>query len=195
VIANLLEAHALASAALRETDRVDADGDGIPALIGVAKHWVLLEPLRPWWPFEHISAAIQHGVFNVAVARALRGDPIHLAIPASARAPAGRCAARLLGFHRPELLHAVDGELARKGAAAPPPEAPLSDLGWEVYPEGLERALTNARIRPPAHRHRKRHRDAADRIRPGFIRESLAALDRARARGVDVRGYFHWSAS
>ena len=35
--------------------------------------------------------------------------------------------------------------------------------------------------------------DASDRLRPAFIRESLAALDRARARGADVRGYLHWS--
>src|SRR5262249_37771817 len=35
--------------------------------------------------------------------------------------------------------------------------------------------------------------DAEDRLRPSFIRESLASLDRVRARGVDVRGYFHWS--
>src|SRR5205814_6861757 len=44
VMANLLEAHGLASAALRQTDRMDADGDGEPARIGVAKHWALLEP-------------------------------------------------------------------------------------------------------------------------------------------------------
>jgi beta-glucosidase len=30
-------------------------------------------------------------------------------------------------------------------------------------------------------------------MRPDFLRRSLAALDRARAQGVDLRGYFHWS--
>ena len=35
--------------------------------------------------------------------------------------------------------------------------------------------------------------DAEDRLRPAFIRDSLAALDRACRRGTDVRGYFHWS--
>jgi hypothetical protein len=44
VIANLLEAHGVASQALRQADRVDADGDGHAALVGAAKHWVMLEP-------------------------------------------------------------------------------------------------------------------------------------------------------
>jgi beta-glucosidase len=48
VIANLLAAHGLASQALRAADRVDADGDGPPALVGAAKHWVLLEPRNRW---------------------------------------------------------------------------------------------------------------------------------------------------
>jgi len=35
--------------------------------------------------------------------------------------------------------------------------------------------------------------DAADRWRGDFIRQSLSAVDRARAAGADIRGYFHWS--
>jgi len=84
--------------------------------------------------------------------------------------------------------------LLGKEPRRPRPDAPLSDLGWEVYPEGLERALTEcAAFGLPLIVTENGIADAADRIRPGFIRESLAALDRARARGVDVRGYFHWS--
>jgi beta-glucosidase len=195
VIANLLEAHALASVALRETDRVDADGDGIPALIGVAKHWVLLEPLHAWWPFEYVSAAIQHGVFNVAVARALRGDPIHLSIPGvrpvRRQVDALRGSSDFMGvnYYTRWMVSLIGKEprLARPGA-------PVSDLGWEVYPEGLERALVeSSAFGLPLIVTENGIADARDRIRPDFIRESLAAVDRARARGVDVRGYFHWS--
>ncbi len=195
VIANLLEAHALASVALRETDRVDADGDGIPALIGVAKHWVLLEPLHPWWPFEHVSAAIQHGVFNVAVARALRGDPIHLAIPGirpvRRQVDALRGSSDFIGVnYYTRWMVSLFGKEPRQAR----PGAPVSDLGWEVYPEGLERALMEcAAFGLPLIVTENGIADASDRIRPGFIRESLAAVDRARARGADVRGYFHWS--
>src|SRR5262245_26095995 len=81
VIANMLEAHALAARALRESDRVDADGDGRATWIGAAKHWVLLDPKRRWWPLDRLAASLQHRVFNVAVARALAGGPIDLSIP------------------------------------------------------------------------------------------------------------------
>jgi beta-glucosidase len=35
--------------------------------------------------------------------------------------------------------------------------------------------------------------DAGGAIRPDFLRAHLYALDRARAQGVDVRGYLFWS--
>ena len=196
VIANLLEGHALASVALREADRSDADGDGIPALIGVAKHWVLLEPLRTWWPPDHASAAIQHRVFNVAVARALRGDPIHLAIPGirpvRRRVDALRGSSDFIGVNY--YTRWMVSLFGKGEARRPRPGAALSDLGWEVYPEGLERALTEcAAFGLPLMVTENGIADATDRIRPGFIRESIAALDRARARGAHVMGYFHWS--
>jgi len=195
VIANLLEAHGLASAALRETDRVDADQDGAPALIGVAKHWALLEPLRAWSPLEHISVAIQHRVFNVALARALRGDPIDLSVPGARpvrrRVDALRGSSDFLGvnYYTRWMVNLIGKEprVARPGSEQ-------SDLGWEFYPEGLERALVEcAAFGLPLYVTENGIADASDRLRPAFIRESLAALDRARARGADVRGYLHWS--
>jgi beta-glucosidase len=195
VIANLLEAHALASAGLRETDKVDADGDGKAALIGVAKHWVILEPLRAWMPLEHLSAYIQHQVFNVAVVRALRGDPIDLSIPGAhpvrRRVDALRGSSDFLGVnYYTRWMVSIGGKeprVARPGSA-------VSDLGWEVYPEGLERALhACASFGLPLYVTENGIADAADRLRPAFIRDSLAAMDRARAKGADVRGYFHWS--
>ncbi len=195
VIANLLEAHALASAALRETDRVDADGDGAAALIGVAKNWVLLEPLRVWMPLEHVSAALQHRVFNVAVARALRGDPIDLSIPGARpvrrRVDALSGSSDFLGVnYYTRWMVSIGGKeprVARPGSA-------VSDLGWEVFPEGLERTLLScAAFGLPLYVTENGIADKEDRLRPAFIRESLAALDRARAKGANVRGYFHWS--
>jgi len=195
VIGNLLEAHALASVALRETDRVDADGDGAAALIGVAKHWALLEPLRAWFPPDRITASIQHRVFDVAVARALRGDPIDLSIlgarPVRRRVDALRGSSDFLGVnYYTRWKVSMFGKEPRRAR----PGAQVSDLGWEFYPEGLERALTEcAAFGMPLVVTENGIADAADRLRPDFIRQSLAALDRARARGVDVRGYFHWS--
>jgi beta-glucosidase len=35
--------------------------------------------------------------------------------------------------------------------------------------------------------------DASDRVRPGYLVDHVRAVHRAIVRGVDVRGYFHWS--
>lgn len=195
VIANLLEAHGRASAALRETDRTDADGDGMAALIGVAKHWVLLEPLHRWNPLEHLSAAIQFGVFNMAIARALSGKPIDLHIPGARRVQ--RSVDALQGssdFIGINYYTRWMVDLFGKEPRRPRPGAEVSDLGWEFYPEGLEKALVRcASFGLPLYVTENGIADGADRLRPDFIRKSLAALDRARARGADVRGYFHWS--
>jgi beta-glucosidase len=84
--------------------------------------------------------------------------------------------------------------LTGKDPRSPRPGAPVNDLGWEVFPEGLERALLEAsRFGLPIVVTENGIADASDRMRPDFLRRSLAALDRARAAGVDVRGYFHWS--
>jgi beta-glucosidase len=195
VIANLLEAHGRAAHALRDADRTDADGDGRAAIVGAAKQWVFLEPKRPWWPLDRLAAAAQNSVFNEAVVRALAGGPVDLRIPGARGVQrtidslAG--ASDFLGLNYytrwKVVLLAKDPRSARRGAA-------VSDLGWEVYPEGLERAIdVVAPYGLPVVITENGIADAEDRLRGGFIRESLASLDRARARGRDVRGYIHWS--
>jgi beta-glucosidase len=195
VIANLLEAHGVASQALRQADRVDADGDGHPALVGAAKHWVLLEPRNRWSPMDRIAAVVQHRIFNVAVARALAGGFIDLWIPGvpaiKRRVDALQGASDFLGvnyYTRWQVGLGGDGPMSVR------PGVSKNDLGWEIHPEGLEIALREcARFHLPLMVTENGIADATDRWRPDFIRASLAALDRARAAGADVRGYFHWS--
>jgi beta-glucosidase len=195
VIANLLEAHALAAHALRETDRVDADGDGRAVLAGVAKHWVLLEPKSAWSALDRFATAAQHAVFNQAVVRALAGGPIELRIPGCK--PAIREPGIMTGssdflgvnyYTRWMVsLFGAETRTARRGA-------PVSDLGWEIFPEGLERAVREcSAFGLPMVITENGLADAIDERRPDFVRASIAALDRARANGADVRGYLHWS--
>jgi len=194
VIANLLEAHGLAAQMLKEADRVDADGDGVAALTGAAKHWVLLEPRARWSPLDWLVATTEHRVFNVAVARALAGGPIDFFIPGARRVHrevgALKGSSDFLGvnyYTRWMVSPFGVQRAARRGA-------PTNDLGWEIYPEGLERALREcSAFGLPLLVTENGIADAEDRWRPDFIRASLQALDRARAAGVDVRGYFHWS--
>jgi beta-glucosidase len=195
VIANLLEAHGLAARALRDADRRDADGDGRSALTGIAKHWILLEPQRSWSPLDRLATRVQHRVFNEAVVRAVVDGSIDLAVPGARAARRDveslRGSSDFLGvnYYTRWMVSALgrNPRTARRGA-------PVSDLGWEIYPEGMERALREcSAFGVPMLVAENGLADAADRWRPDFIRRSAASLDRARAAGADVRGYFHWS--
>lgn len=69
-----------------------------------------------------------------------------------------------------------------------------SDLGWELYPDGIESVLLNLRrYKVPIYITEHGLADAADSQRAWYIVESLQAIHRAMKQGADVRGYLHWS--
>ena len=77
-----------------------------------------------------------------------------------------------------------------------PPGAELSELGWEIHPEGLYETLStwwqkSGRI--PMYVTENGIADARDRMRPSFLVRHLARVARAIHDGIDVRGYYHWS--
>jgi len=72
---------------------------------------------------------------------------------------------------------------------------PTSDFGWEVYPEGLLKALRAVvGYGKLLYLTENGIADAEDRLRPAYIVEHLKVLDEAiNLEGIPVRGYFHWS--
>ena len=71
----------------------------------------------------------------------------------------------------------------------------VSDLGWELYPQGIESVLeeTYSRYKLPIFVTENGLADSSDKNRPLFIEETFKAMTQAKANGVDLRGYFHWS--
>jgi beta-glucosidase len=100
----------------------------------------------------------------------------------------------------------ADPDAVPTGAREVPQAGVHTELGWEVYPDGLTDTLAwvHARYRrlplyvtengaafaDPAVVHSSLVDDPA---RVAYVRDHLAAVARARASGVDVRGYFVWS--
>jgi beta-glucosidase len=86
----------------------------------------------------------------------------------------------------------------------PPAELGHSDMGWEIYPQGLCDLLVGLHRQydlPPVYvtengmavADRVVEGRVDDRARIDYLRRHLAALGEAIAQGVDVRGYFYWS--
>jgi beta-glucosidase len=195
VIANLLEAHGLAYRALHDSDRIDADGDGTSARVGFAKHYALLEPSRPWFPLDVLRTFFEARVFNDDVLRAPRTGLIDLSIPGAR--PSKRRVPELEGsldwiglnyYTRWRVkMFAPDPHVATRGAV-------LNDLGWELFPAGIEEALIRlVDLGAPIVVTENGVADAGDQLRPGVLVQSLAHVARAIERGAQVLGYYHWS--
>ncbi len=91
-----------------------------------------------------------------------------------------------------------------RARAVLPPEAEYTEMGWEVYPEGLYRLLRRLQedYAPGALYITENGAAFADRVEDGrvhderrvaYLREHFAAAWRAIQEGVPLRGYFVWS--
>lgn len=73
--------------------------------------------------------------------------------------------------------------------------APVNDLGWELYPEGLYRFCEHyyRRFKIPIFITENGTPDAADRFRSRYIYDHLYQIHRLIGTGIDVQRYYHWS--
>jgi beta-glucosidase len=74
------------------------------------------------------------------------------------------------------------------------PKLPKSDMGWQTFPEGLYHALLELkRYGKPVYITENGIANARDDMRQDYIRQHLSWALKAKAEGVDLRGYFYWS--
>lgn len=73
-------------------------------------------------------------------------------------------------------------------------KGPLSDIGWEVWPEGIYHVLKDlGRYDLPVYITENGVADKKDRLRKDFVKKHLFWAHKAMEEGVDLRGYFYWS--
>jgi len=69
-----------------------------------------------------------------------------------------------------------------------------SDMGWELYPEGIYHVLLDLkRYNKPIYITENGLADAKDEKRTWYIHEILVNTHKAIKAGVNVKGYLHWS--
>ena len=82
-----------------------------------------------------------------------------------------------------------------KGVLPPEPGVPLTQMGYEYYPEALEGALRQAAAAgKPMIVTENGLGSENDAERITFVRRALEGLLRGMEDGLDVRGYMYWSA-
>jgi beta-glucosidase len=81
------------------------------------------------------------------------------------------------------------------GLVAPPPaDARTTQMGWEIHPDGLRKALRSAaRAGLPLVVTENGIATSDDSERIDYLESHLAAVLDSLAEGIDVRGYLYWS--
>lgn len=146
--------------------------------IGVAQHWRDMQAHMNR-PVDRAAKAIADKLFNrYFVDRAMKGKKTldYIGINYYGRTTlAGMSQAPFIGF--------VNGD------------GPVTDIGWEIYPQGLEHVLLDVtkRYKLPLIVTENGLADNSDKWRSEFLKGHIAALMRAKEKGANVFGYMHWS--
>jgi beta-glucosidase len=191
-------AHGLMAEALRAADKKDADGDGHATRVGIAHNVRVFDP-RSWSPIDHYAARVADDFYNQQFLDAVTSGRLRAKLPRVAQidepfpALAGSFDFLGLNYYTRELTvgHLFGDKHYEPTVAL---GRPTSDMGWEIYPEGLYRVLMRYAKSPwPLFVTENGVADARGDLRPDFLRAHLYALERARADGANVIGYLHWS--
>jgi len=201
---HLLLAHGLGTIAIRANDSAPvglvcnvnavtpastdaADRAAAERAAASANHWVL-DPL-----FLGRYPALLAELWPAASAPVRAGDMDAIGVPMD-----------FLGLNY-YFRQVVADDGAHGFVVRPLPDVERTQMGWEVYPDGLCDLLIEFRQRypklPPIYI-TENGMASADVVRDARVRDPqraryfnshLAAVDRAMRQGVDVRGYFAWS--
>jgi beta-glucosidase len=197
-LARLLRAHGRMAGVIREYDTVDADGDGFASRIGLAHHVRIFQPASRS-PLDRVVAGLMDRFFNQAIIDAIALGRIDLSIPGAVEihedVPNLQGSLDWLGINyygRDHVrLDLSDPSLSEQFV---PADRPVSDLGWDIWPEGMYQVLKRySALGLPIYVTENGIADHRGDKRPEFLQSHFEALVRAAREGVDVRGYFHWS--
>lgn len=191
-MANLVRAHVLARAALRARCG--------PLEIGIAQNMLVFAPTRRWHPLDQALSRLAEGNYNHAFLEALSTGVLRLQMPGfTAGKEAIDGAAKStdftgLNYYSRAHLRFVTKAPFVQFEFLDPQRRGLTDIGWEWYPEGFGQLLRQLkRYERPVWITENGLDDRSGQRRSRYLYEHWRELLRARADGVDVRGYLHWS--
>ncbi len=191
-MANLARAHAIARAALKE---------GAPARpVGIAQNMLVFAPQRRWHPLDQALTRLADANYNHAFLEALTTGVLRLQMP-------GFTAGKAVIDGAADSMDFTGLNYYSRTHLRFVPRAPfiqfdfkdvhargLTDIGWEWYPEGFGQLLRQLkRYQKPVWVTENGLDDRAGHRRSRYLHEHWQQLLAARADGVDVRGYLHWS--
>ena len=169
------------------------------ARIGVAHHWRLFDPADPGRRGDRLVAAIRNRLMNVAFPIAIRRGRLIPPLGSGRVIPWLANTEDWVGLNYYTREHdRFDPRAAHLGFGRERfPDVERNQLGWEIYPAGLERALLAATPRDGREvivtENGIPEPDTQDEKRPRYLVRHLAACHRALQAGLNLRGYTYWT--
>ena len=195
---HLAKAHLLAVNEMRADPHLPSD-----YRFGIAIHWRVFEP-KTNSLLNRMASSIADWFFNQQITRACLTGKIKIWFPGSKY-----YSEKVPLKNRNKSYPGMDflgvnyyGRSVIQFTAQPPfilaeegSTGPRSDMGWEIYPSGLTKALrqTFKLYGLPLIITENGLADRDDSKRSAFLEDHLTALMHAKNEGVDVEGYLHWS--
>jgi beta-glucosidase len=173
---------------------------GRPLELGISQNMVVFAPDRAWHPLDRLIVRKAWHGYNHAMLEALTTGTLRLHMPGAGPArveiPGARDSIEYLGMNyytrahlrfrmrRPFVEHLYRDRHGRG----------LTDIGWELYPEGMGRLLVELkRYRLPIWVTENGIDDRSGQRRPAYLHAHWGQILGAIQQGADVRGYLHWS--
>ena len=181
VMTNLAHAHITAY------ELIHALRAGKPTRVTFAVHLRVFDPANPANPVHRALARAQEFLFQEAVTEAMCTGRFRMPLRRPAGIREGRYYDALgINYYSRSWVSKI-GDAARPGAE-------LNDLGWEIYPEGLERVARWAHDRWPAPIWVTENgtADNTERFRTQFLHDHLEIVSAARATGLPFERFYHW---
>lgn len=191
---NLMRAHVIARQAFLERAK------GRPVQLGISQHVQVFAPERRWHPIDQALTRLAEANFNHAFLEALTVGTLSIKMPGltagKTRLDGAEKSQDFLGINyytRSHLRFVTQApyvtfrfkDVHHRG---------LTDIGWEYYPEGFGWVLKQMKRYPqPIWVTENGLDDRAGARRSTFLFDHLSELLTARAQGVNVTHYLHWS--
>jgi beta-glucosidase len=209
----MLKAHVVAYDTLHKTiTHREGPWKDVPLQVGFAHNMIDFQPLHRFSVREWLMAKVFHRYYNMAWLRAVTGRRQNFGVwfvlpkPRQVWAARGRKTVDFIGINYYMKAYPCWGPQKEEGAQFVQfhnlplgirfsrAQDKVSDLGWPIHPRGLGKMIRLvARFGLPIYVTENGVADSRDQFRAQFIQDHVSEIARARSRGADVRGYYHWS--
>ncbi len=169
-------------------------------MVSVAHNMAVFAPWRRWNPLDRLLSKIAKYYYNHSLIDAFLTGILRIQFPFHKKIEIPlpiKGALDFFGVNYYTRIHLRFNPFKKMGVELRHLDIDghgLTDLGWEIYPHGLERVLFYAsKLKVPIYitENGIATHDSQKKIK--FLKKHIDTMEKCLQKGLDIRGYFYWS--